>query len=77
MLGTVADRSVPTSHCIPACAELSSKIALLAVLHETFMILATRLTDGFSANIRLHSFTWSGESAGGRPGGRPSALARS
>ena len=41
---------------MPLSAELSSKIALLAVLHEIFMILATRLTDGFSANIRLHSF---------------------
>ena len=41
------------------------------------MILDTRLTDGFSANIRLHSFTRSGVSAGGRPCGLPSALARS
>ena len=47
------------------------------MLQGVFITLATRLTDGFSANIRLHSFARSGVSAGGRPGGLPSALARS
>ena len=75
--GTIAGGPVGGGQCIPLGAELPSKIALLAVLHETFIIRATRLTDEFSANIRLHSFTWSGVSAGGRPGGLPSALARS
>ena len=71
--GIVTDRPVITSYRIRPGAELSSKIAVLAVLHDIFNIPATRFTVGVSANIRLHSFTWSGVSAGDLP----SALARS